>query len=328
MSMAGQWRAGLRALGLALAAVAGWGAGPSFAKDLNVVVTLKPIHSLAAAVMEGVGEPKLLVDGASSPHTFTLKPSDAKALNAASVIFRVSESLEPFTGRLARSLPKKVRLVTLESTPGLTLWNLRTGETFEAHDHGPKGHGHGHGHSHAHDKGKAGRDGHIWLDPGNAKLIASHIAEILASAAPAHAERFRANASRVGAQLDALVPELEAALRPVAGQPYLVFHDAYQYLERRFGLAPVGSVTVSPDVPPSAKRLSALRGKIAKLGATCVFAEPQFEPRIIAAIVEGTTAKRGILDPLGASIPAGPGHYPALMRAMAENLSECLRKPA
>ena len=301
------------------------------ANDLDVVVTIKPIHALVAAVMAGVGQPRLLIEGAGSPHTFTLKPSDAKALNAARVVFRVSESLEPFTARLVRSLPKTVQLVTLEATPGLTLLDLRTGAAFETHAHSTKGGAHAHGPSHAHTPAgdaKGGRDGHIWLDPDNAKVITRHVAETLAAVAPGHAERFRTNARALEGKLDALAPDIERQLAPIAAKPYVVFHDAYQYFEHRFGLAAVGSVTVSPDVSPSVKRLADLRGKIRQSGAICVFSEPQFEPRIVESVVEGTTVRRGVLDPLGAAIPAGPDHYFELLRNLAASLVSCLDKPA
>jgi zinc transport system substrate-binding protein len=292
------------------------------ADDLKVVVTIKPAHAIVAAVMQGVATPELLVDGVASPHTFAMKPSDARRVNAAHVFIRVSESLEPFTARLARSLPGSVRVVTLASVPGLTLHKLRTGGSFEAHAHAEKSHGHGHSH------GKSDTDGHIWLDPENAKLIAKHVAEVLGSLRPADAGRMRSNAEQFAAEVSALSREIEARLKPVSGRPYLVFHDAYQYFERRYGLTPVGSVTVSPEVPPSARRLMELRGKIASLQAVCIFAEPQFAPKVIETIAEGTTARKGVLDPLGAALPAGPGHYAALLRALAEDLAGCLANPS
>lgn len=306
--------------------------GLAASSELKVVATIKPVHSIIAAVMAGAGAPKLLIDGVGSPHTFALKPSDAKLVNEAQVLIRVSEGLEPFTGKLVKSLPAKVRVVTLQETPGLTLLPMREGGPFEAHDHGgDKGHKHGHGHAHG-SKGKgksaADMDGHIWLDPENAKKLASHIAEQLAAVAPAQAETFRNNAAEFGRRADGLGLELEAKLKSAAGKPYIVFHDAYQYFERRYGLAAAGSVTVSPEVPPSAKRLTDLRKKISSLKATCVFAEPQFAPKVIDTIVEGTSARRGVLDPLGSSIPAGPELYPALMKALASDLGACLANPS
>ena len=290
---------------------------------IQVVATIKPVHSIVAAVMQGVATPKLLIDGVASPHTFTLKPSDAKALGNADIVFRVSESLEPFTVKLAEALPKRVRLVTLEKTPGLNLHKIRTGSTFESHDHG-KGHGHGHKHAGHED----GIDGHIWLDPMNVKVLAKAIAETLAVALPAEAGRFRGNVEAFNARVDALIPEIETAVKPLAGKNYLVFHDAYQYFERRFGLQPVGSVTVSPEVPASARRIAALRRKVADLKVECIFAEPQFAPKVIDPIVEGSTVRRGVLDPLGAAITAGPDHYVTLIKSLSNDLHACLAKPS
>lgn len=303
----------LAALGLAFIG------GSARAAELNVVATIKPIHSIAASVMAGVGEPKLLIDGAASPHTFTLKPSDAKALSAARVVFRVSDGLEPFMIKVARSLPKSVEVVTLEKVPGLTLLEMRSGGTFEDDDHA-------HGKSGKHDHDKNAIDGHLYLDPANAKLIATHMAAVLGKAQPAAADRFKTNAEAFGRDMTALMAELEARTKPLAGRPFIVFHDAYQYFERRFGLEAAGSVTVSPDIAPSARRLSALRRKISALKAVCVFSEPQFEPRLVATITEKTSARRGVLDPLGVAIPAGAAHYPTLLRNLAADLETCLKE--
>ncbi len=312
---------GCAALVLAWMVQAGFGA--AHASDLNVVDTIKPIHSIVTAVMEGVAAPILLIDGAASPHAFSLKPSDAKALAAARVVFRVSDSLEPFMVKVVKSLPRPVLVVALENVPGLTIHKIRSGGTFEADAEGASGK-HSHGHEDAHDKDGAGIDSHIWLDPSNAALIASEIADVLGKAQPEAAAHFKANADAFARRLAALTEELSERLAPLAGRPFIVFHDAYQYFEKRFGLEAVGSVTVSPDLAPSAKRLRALRAKIARLKAVCVFAEPQFEPRQVVTITENMTAKRGVLDPLGASIPAGSGHYAALMRKLAVDFAECL----
>lgn len=321
----------MRTILAGIIALGAWGAGAcqAAAADLKVVVTVKPIHSLVAAVMAGAGEPKLLIDGNRSPHTFVLKPSDTKALHTADVVLRVSDTLEPFMIKVLKSLPKTVRVVTLAEVPDLTLYAMRMGGTFEEHAHEKGGShaGHSHGKSgHNHGKGQEekGQDGHIWLDPANAKLMATHIAAVLATEAPEHADRFKTNAAALSVKLDALSAELERDLKPLAGKSYVVFHDAYQYLEQRYGLAPVGSVTISPDIASSAKRLTELRRKISGLKATCVFAEPQFEPKLVGTVVEGTNARKGTLDPEGATIPAGPDLYFTLMRALAANLKACL----
>ncbi|MEQ1696827.1 MAG: zinc ABC transporter substrate-binding protein [Hyphomicrobiaceae bacterium] len=303
---------------------------PTFASagDLKVVVTSKPIHSLAAAVMDGVGVPKLLVEGSASPHSFALKPSGASAINAADVFFRVSGTVEPFSEKISAALPASVALVTLAETPGLTLLDRRTGATFDEHEaHAghdtPAGHGDHDDDTVAH----GAKDGHVWLDPENAKLMAGKIASVLSEKDPSHAAAYAANATKLGTRIDALSAEIAAQTKPVAGRPFIVFHDAYQYFEKRFGLQAAGSITVSPDVQPSAKRLSALRKKIGKLDAACVFAEPLFQPKLVAAVTEGTKARAGTLDPEGTSLDAGSELYFTLMRTMAANLVGCL-KPA
>lgn len=315
----------MRRFVLALNAMALYPAVAS-AADLKVVATSKPIHSLVASVMEGVGLPKLLVEGSASPHTFALKPSGAGAIHAADVFFRVSGTVEPFSEKISAALPSSVRLVTLADTPGLTLLDRRTGATFEVHDHAAHGKD---GHADHDDDGDTpgAKDGHVWLDPENAKLMAGKIASVLSEKDAGHAAAYAANAAKLVARIDALTGEIAAQTKSVSGRPFIVFHDAYQYFEKRFGLQAAGSITVSPDVQPSAKRLSALRKKIGNLDAACVFAEPLFQPKLVAAVTEGTKARAGTLDPEGAALDAGPELYFALMRGMAASLTGCL-KPA
>jgi zinc transport system substrate-binding protein len=286
---------------------------------LDVVVTIKPLHALVARVMGDTGSPQLVVHGGLSAHTYALKPSDAARLNAADVFFRMSDAMEPFSARVAKSLPKRVQVVTLQETPQLTLLERRSGASFE--DNG-QSRDSGHRHRHNHDHGSI--DGHAWLDPVNAKLMADRIAEALAAKAPAQAAAFRANAARLKSDLDALSAELALDLAPIAGKPYIVFHDALQYFERRFCLRPAGSIAVSPEVPPSAGRLTALRARIGEGGVDCVFAEPQFDTRLVNAVVEGTPARVGTIDPEGSRIEPGPDHYFILLGNLAKDLKACL----
>ncbi len=299
------------------------GAGLAMAAEPKVVVTLKPIHALVAAVMAGAGTPELLLDGAASPHTYALKPSDVRRLAQAQLVVRVSEGLEAFLGRTLAGLPKRVAVVTLASIPGLALHPLRAGAGFEAHDHGRADHAHdAKGHA------KAGIDGHLWLDPFNAHLIGLHMAEVLGSIAPEHGALYRQNAAALATRLDALSARLAEELQPLRGRPFLVFHDAYQYFERRFGLVSAGAVTVSPEVPPSAQRISQIRALLAAKGAVCVFSEPQFPPRTIDSVIEGTAVRRSTLDPLGANLVAGPDLYAALLEGLARDLKACLAEPS
>lgn len=290
------------------------------AADLTVVVTIKPLHALVSQVMTGAGTPELLVQGAASPHTYALKPSDASKLNRADVFFRMSDAMEPFTAKVAKSLPKRVQVITLQNSRGLKLYQRRSGATFDDdHDHSDGG-----DHDHDHDA----TDGHSWLDPVNAKVLADRIAQVLSAKEPANAARFTANAVSLKTKLDELSTELARDLAPVAGKPYIVFHDALQYFERRYKLRVAGSISISPDVPPSAKRISTLRKKIASLGAVCVFAEPQFDTRLVDNLIEGTRARTGTIDPEGTRIEAGPDLYFALLRNLTRDLKNCLAAPA
>ena len=286
--------------------------------ELNVVVTSKPIHSLAAGVMAGVGSPHLLVTGNASPHTYALKPSDAKALNGAQVVFRVSEQLEPFTAKVVSTLPASVRVVSLAEAPGIERLDMREGGTFESHDH-----------KHAHGAGNAAEDEsdpHVWLDPTNARRIVAYIADVLAQASLNDAARFRSNAAELEQRLGQLSTELAGALKPVAAKPFVVLHDSLQYLEARYGLTAVGSITVKPDQQPSARRIAELRRKVGELSAVCVFGEPQFPDKLISSVTEGTAAKTAVIDPEGGLISPGPDLYFELMRKTAAAIRGCLAR--
>ncbi|WP_106752136.1 zinc ABC transporter substrate-binding protein ZnuA [Pannonibacter carbonis] len=307
----------------------------------KVVASIKPVHSLVAAVMQGVGEPDIIVDGAASPHTFALKPSTARVLAGADLVFWVGPELEAFLEKPIKTLGEKAEVVELSQAHDLTLLPVREGGDFDEHDHGEGGHAHGskdakaghdhghnHSHSHSHDHGHAhgAFDAHLWLDPANARAMVHEIEEHLTEADPANAATYKANAEALTARLTALEAELTKELEPVKGKPFIVFHDAYQYFEKRFGIQAAGSITLSPEVMPGAERVSELRSKITSLKAGCVFSEPQFEPKLVGMLIEGTSVGTGVLDPLGASLPNGPGLYEQLLRDMAGSLKGCLAK--
>lgn len=306
----------------ALAALPSLAAWPGPAGDLKVVVTSKPAHALVAGVMDGIAVPMVLIAGPASPHSYAMKPSDAQAVNGASVFFRISEGLEPFTGKLLRSLPKSVRVVSLGEAPGIQHLAKRTGATFDRL--GGRGHDLGHGHGHAAAKAGAERDPHVWLDPQNAKAMVTEIARVLAEVAPVHANMLRSNALALNQRLDALDARLAAELKPLAGKPFIVMHDAVQYFEQRYGLAATGSISISPDLQPSAKRLTELRKKVQALGAVCVFSEPNFESKVVNAVIEGTSARTGVLDPEGTALAPSALAYESLMTGLARGLAACL----
>lgn len=302
-----------------------------------VVATIPPVHSLVAAVMAGVGEPRLLIKGAASPHTASLRPSDAAALQGADLVFWIGDGLEAFLVKPLTALPEKAEVVALAEAPGVRLLPAREGGPWGEHHHADEHDDHAHDdHQRGHEHGEAAAeehggeahgagaiDMHIWLDPENAKAMAAAIADALAKADPARADVYAGNLRALQQRLAALDEEIRAELAPVAGKPYIVFHDAYQYFETRYGLSPAGAITFSPERAPGAKTLSEIRERIKTSGAVCVFREPQFEPDLVKTVVGGSFARVGVLDPIGADVPPGADAYPALLRRLATALRDC-----
>ena len=294
----------------------------------QVVVSIKPIHSLVASVMKGVAEPQLILKGAGSPHTYQMKPADAELLQNAELVFWIGPELEKFLEKPLGSLSSDARIVELDDAPGLLRLPMREGGAFETHDHADEGpeveEGHAHeGEGHGRHDTEAS-DAHIWLNTANAKALAKAIATALGEADPANAPRYNANLAALDGKLDALSAELMATLAPVREKPIVVFHDAYQYFEKEAGIRVAGSITVSPETLPGAARISEIHEKLKALDASCVFAEPQFEPKLVNVVVEGTSARTGTLDPEAATLAPGPGLYFELMRGIAGSIRTCL----
>ena len=293
--------------------------------EINVVASVKPVHSLVSAVMEGIGVPDLIVKGAASPHTYALKPSQAEQIEKADLVFWMGHSLETFMEKPLEALATRAMVVELMDSEGLKKLKMREGGGFDEHDHDE----HNEHSKESHDEHGHGEfDVHVWLDPENAKVMANEIMKALKKIDPGNAKKYETNTKKIVEKLNQLVAEISAELSPAKGKGFIVFHDAYQYFEERFGLKAVGSITVSPEVVPGVKRIKELKTKIKELNALCVFSEPQFKPKLVSTVVEGTKAKTGVLDPLGASIQNGPKLYFILIRDMANSLNKCLSNKA
>ena len=280
----------------------------------RVVVSIAPVHSLVSGVMSGVAVPELLVKGTVSPHSYMLKPSQMATLQRADLIVWNGESVESFLPRTLRTLDGKRRVIKLTELHGMTLLSARAGGVWgeeEAGDH----HGHHHGDV----------DGHLWLDPENAKVIVGAVTKMLSEIDTSHATQYRLNSAALLQQLDQLARELDVALAPVRGVPYLVFHDGYHYFEARFHLNAMGAISVDPEHKPGAKRLSQLTTMVKQSQVRCVFSEPQYPSTVVQSITAGSGVKSGTLDPLGSNLETGPDLYFGLMRGLGANLKNCLQ---
>jgi zinc transport system substrate-binding protein len=283
--------------------------------EVKVAASIKPIHALVASVMQGVGTPSLIVDGNNSPHTYNMKPSDAAMLEKAQVIFWVGEELEAFLEKPLTTLGKNAKTVSVINAKGVSTLPVREDENFAAHAE--------EGDEHHHDSA----DAHIWLDTENAKSILQAVADTLSEVDPGNAQTFKANAQKAASDIDLLTAEINATLSPAKGRGFLVFHDAYQYFERRFDIPASGAIALNPENATGAATISKLKEQITEGKIKCVFSEPQFDSKLTSLLLEGSSAKAAVLDPLGANLEAGPSLYPTLMRELAAELSGCLATP-
>ncbi len=287
--------------------------GSVFAAPPKVVVTILPVHSLVAGVMEGIADPRLLIRGGTSPHSTSLRPSDARLLSEADLIFWVSEDLERFLIKPLQGLAKNAKVIELMEARGvIAATPKKTGHYND--NHGSHHHGHG--------------DPHIWLSTSNAKAIVRAATEALVKLDTKNAPQYKENARKLEISLTLLKEKLVQRLKPIQHVPYIVFHDAYGAFEREFSLKMVEAVTISPDRKPGPRKLKHLRHEISKHNVACVFAEPQFSSTLIKTLISGSKAQMGILDPIGARLHPGPDAYFELMQEIASALTKCLANSA
>ena len=296
--------------------------------DVKVVTSIKPIHSLASYLMDGVGKPDLIVDGYASPHGFSMKPSHAKMLQNADLIFWVGEDLESFLEKPLNSIAKKAEKIELMEIKGLNVLKFRERNIFDEHDHDDHD---DHGKKEEHDDhddhdGHEGHahgeyDPHIWLDPMNAKVILNEMVEHLIENDAKNAAKYKSNLKKALKEIDKLNKDVKAELSKSTAS--IVFHDAYQYFEERYDVNILGAFTVNTDVMPGAEQLAEIREIIEHDKVTCVFSEPQFNPDIIKAVAKDMNIKTGVVDPLGATLDPGKDLYFKLIRNMSASFKGC-----
>ena len=323
---------------IALPVTAALFAGAASADVPQVAVDIAPVHSLVARVMQGVGDPMLIVSQGASPHEYSLRPSQASALQNADVLFWVSPDLTPWLDDAIKTLAGEAEAVELIEVGGTIELPLRENALFEEHDHsdhedddheehedheddnheGDDDHADHEGHDHG------DHDPHAWLSPDNAAVWLNAIAATLSAADPENAGTYYANAAAGREELADLKTEISGILDPVRGGNFIVFHDAYQHFEASFGFPATGAISVSDAADPSPARIGAIQAIVAEQNVTCVLSEPQFNPGIVASVMEGTEVNSGVLDPLGSDLTAGADLYPQMLRNLANALAECL----
>ena len=290
--------------------------------NLNVVVSIKPFHSLVSGVMLGVVSPELLLKGNFSPHTYSLKPSDAKKLQYADLVFWGGEALEGFLAKPIRSLSKNAEVVSILEINGLKLRSFRAGshigesENSESYSHNiPKNQV---------AELKAAVDPHIWLDPENAKVITQNIVQILSNFDPENSQIFQKNGENFIFRLNELDQRLSLEMSEISDRTYLVLHDAYQYFESRYQLKSAGSITLQLGHFLGVRRLKKVQKMIKSNKVSCIFTEAQYSQNLVNTLIKDTSVKKGTLDPIGADILPGPELYFDLLKNLSISLKSCL----
>jgi len=320
--------------------------GTVYADVPKVTVDIAPVHSLVARVMDGLGTPDLIIQKGASPHEYSLRPSEAQALQDADLVFWVGEDLSPWLTDAIETVASGAATTELMETPGTNELETRSSALFEKHVHGDhEEHGdddhadhkehddHGddehaehdeHGHDDHDEHGHGKHDPHAWLSPENAMTWMNVIAGQLSAADPENAGTYYANAAAGRTEIEAAMAEVNAILEPVRDGQFIVFHDAYQYFEADFDFPAAGAISISDASDPSPSRIAEIQARIADEGIDCILAEPQFNPGLIQTVLNGTEAKTGILDPLGSDLKLGSTLYPELMKNLATALADCM----
>ncbi|HSX20840.1 MAG TPA: zinc ABC transporter substrate-binding protein [Gammaproteobacteria bacterium] len=281
-----------------------------------IIVSIKPFYNITAKVMQSVGKPQLLLTKNASPHDYQLKPSDAQLIDGADLVIWGGPELEGYLTKSVSTLANKE--LDLATIPGLDLLPMRTATNWEqdAHDHA-------HEHDHDHDHHHAVNDPHFWLDPDNAIIIATAIAQRLGEIDPPHTKIYANNATEFAKQINKDKKIWQQQLAPYKHMPYIVSHDAYQYFDKYFGLDGVGSITLHPEIPPSVQRIQQIQQLLATNHVRCIFSEPQFNYKIIDVLLVGTDVHKGQLDPLGQDQDLGPKGYETLINNLVQGFVQC-----
>ncbi len=309
--------------------------------EIKVVTSVKPLHSLVSYVMDGVGSPGLIVDGNDSPHTFQFKPANAKMIQEADIIFWIGGDLEAFLEKPLETIGQKAKIISFLESKEIEKLKYRENNIFEdlEHDEGHDDHGKK---EDAHSKKKDEHasheekdeqeehddhddhgefDPHIWTDPLNAKIMVKLITKYLSEVDSKNKPIYEKNREKILTELDTMVQEISKEINKNGS--FIVFHDAYQYFEKRFEVKVAGALMINPEVLPGAKQLTSIREEIKTKKINCIFSEPQFNPSISQAIAQDTNIKISVMDPLGSNLDSGKELYFKLIRNISASIKNC-----
>ena len=274
------------------------------AAPLKVMTSITPIQLIAVEVLDGVADVEVLLPAGASPHQYTLRPSDMKAINHADLFVWVGADLERFLVKVSEQTPAKV-LTLLEEEHADEKKVVHDNHHEDEHDH-------------------QGEDPHIWLDPEHALEVAEAIRAAVIAINPGVQSQVDANYADFSARLMALDKQISLQLAPLSKRGFLVFHDAYGRFIEHYQLKMLDAISINPSRKPGAKHVAQLRDYVARSEAVCMFSEPQFSASTVQTITAGSQVKVMELDPLGQSIAVKKGGYTQFLADFAHRFEQCL----
>jgi zinc transport system substrate-binding protein len=278
----------------------------------NVVVSIKPIHSIVNTLMEGVSRPQLLLESSDSAHTFHLKPSQLNLLSNADLVITIGDGFETGLKKTLGNIKDGSHLIVSE-IDGLHLYHFRNTDTNEMNNDEKDEHA-------DHDE----HDLHLWLDVVNMHKTAQYISEQLIKIDPNNSNTYEANLIKIQSKLNKLQSELQQQLAPFRSENFAIFADTLQYFEKNFHFKKPVIITPYHGARLSIHRTLEARKKMKDLKIKCLLYGPENTSKKVNVLSEGLPIKALRIDILGAKLNAGSDQYFNLMKGLSSQLVECL----
>jgi len=275
----------------------------------NVVVSIKPLHSIVSALMEGVSRPQLLLESSDSAHTFHLNPSQLNLLSNADLVITIGDGFETGLKKTLRNIKVGSHIIVSEIN-GLHLFDFRNPDTNEM----DKNEEHEH----------ADNDLHLWLDIDNMQKTAQYINEQLIKIDPNNRITYETNLVKIHSRLNKLKSELQQQIAPFRSERFAIFSDTLQYFEKSFQLQKPVIITPYHGARLSIHRTLEARKKMKDLKIKCLLYGPENTSKKVNVLSEGLSIKALRIDILGAKLNAGSDQYFNLMKGLSSQLVKCL----
>lgn len=261
-----------------------------------IVSSIRPLTLIAQAIAGDRAEHATIIGLNDAAHHFTLSPGDRLQLETADILLWVGPPFEVELDEFFQRRQPDAELLTVLSIDGVTIHHLNDGSI----------------------------DPHVWLDPDNARWVAGALAERLGVIDPARRPFYQQRLAAFSNSLEAVTVTTQARLAELAQQDFIVYHNAYQYYEKRFGLAHAMALVSNPEVAPGIRETLRVQNRIAEIQPVCVLLEPDFNPALLRTLLGGTTTREVIIDLLGYELADDHDNYIGLLNTVTDGFVQCL----